>query len=101
MLYNKINFRGYEGYIVESRVKPLERKEGYHYYELRHEDDDWSQPCTIEDFVFVNFWGTICFKESINHLLKPWSESRLSTDLTEEEIDSIWFAVSEHEPVEI
>ena len=99
MILNKINFRGYEGYITESRIKPQDRKEDLFYYELRHEDDDWSEPCTIDDFVWVNFWGTICFKESINHLLTPWSESRLSTNLTEKEIDDIWFAIETQDQV--
>ena len=35
----KINFRGYEGYITDRRVPQNERKEGYFYYDLRHEDD--------------------------------------------------------------
>lgn len=101
MLYTKVNFRGYEGYIIESRIKKEDRKEGYHYYELRHEDDDGFQPCTIEDFVWVNHWGTICFKESINHLLDTWSESRLSTNLTEEEQDQICSAINKQEHIEL
>lgn len=97
-MYNKINFRGYEGYIVDTRVKKENRKESYFYYDLRH-DDDWTDPCTIEDSVFVNHWGTICFKESIDHLLTPWGENRLSTDLTEEEIESIWTAIETQDQV--
>lgn len=92
---NKINFRGYEGYIVDYRVKKDDKLDGFHYYHLRHDDCDYSEPITIEDYVLVNHWGTIWFHESIHHLLTPWGNGRLETDLTEEEKDSIWFAINE------
>ena len=97
---SKINFRGYEGYVIESRIKSDEKRDDLFYYHLRH-DDDWGEPVTLEDYVFVNHWGTMCFKESIDHLLTPWSgaggERRLETELTEEEINAIWSAINEGE----
>lgn len=100
MLYNKINFRGYEGYIVDTRVSPKDRIRGYFYYDLRHEDDG-CDPCTIEDYVMVNHWGTICFKESIAHLLDTWAITRLSTNLTEEEVEDIYNALDPRNQIEL
>lgn len=99
---SKVNFRGYEGYVVESRIRSDEKRDDLFYYHLRH-GDEWGEPVSLEDYVFVNHWGTICFKESIDHLLTPWGnpneegKRRLETDLTEEEIDAIWFAINESE----
>lgn len=96
-----INFRGYEGYVAESRIKKSEEREGLYYYHLRHSDDS-GEPVTLEDAVVVNHWGVMVFKESIDHLLSPWGNPnedgkyRLETDLSEEEIDNIWFAVNEN-----
>lgn len=93
MLLSKINFRGIEGYIKEGDFKEEKRADLF-YYDLRHKSNNWAEPYTIEDFVVVNYWGTICFKQSIRHLLEE-NNNRVGTELTEQEIDSIWFAVNE------
>lgn len=100
MKYNKINFRGHEGYFIDDRISLDEKKDGYCYYSLRHEDDG-CDPCSIEDYVMINHWGTICFKESINHLLEPWATNRLSTNLTEEEVEDIYTAMSSGDMVDL
>lgn len=100
MTLSKITFRGVEGYITDRRIKS-ERRSDLFYYELRHDDEDWSQPCTIEDYVVVNHWGTICFKESIDYLLNEWwSTDRLQTDLTAYEVNDIFLAISAGERIE-
>lgn len=100
MLYSKINFRGNEGFIIDARVPKEERIRGYFYYDIRHEDDG-CDPCTIEDYVMVNHWGTICFKESIAHLLDSWAITRLSTNLTEVEVEDIYTALNSQNKIEI
>lgn len=97
MILNKMNFRGHDCYITDERIKQADRKDNLFYYELRHDDEDWSQPCTIEDFVLVNFWGTICFKSSIDYLLTSWGQGRLETELSEEEVSAIWSALGERD----
>lgn len=38
-----------------------------HYYQCRHTEEDWSQPCTIEDkIVWANFWGTVVTQNPID-----------------------------------
>lgn len=44
--------------ILERRIPREERNKDLQYYEIRHTDDDWGLPATIEDNVIVNFWGT-------------------------------------------
>lgn len=41
------------------RVPPEERKEGIHYYDIRHADDCGFTPAMIENFVFINHMATI------------------------------------------
>ncbi len=47
----------------EERIPPEETPVGYPYiYQLRHDEDNWICPISIERFVFVNFFGTIFAK---------------------------------------
>ena len=92
MILSKINFRGVEGYVIEARHKGEVREDLFHYH-LRHGDD--GEIITIEDCVAINYWGFICFKESIDHLLDKWREDKLGSDLTEEEQSEIWYTVNE------
>lgn len=57
----KIVFRGMDAIVFEELPKtyPL----GYRFYGIRHTDDDWDDPATIEPSVVVNRWGVIGFKE--------------------------------------
>ena len=34
-------------------------------YQLRHDEDDWTIPVTLEKVVFVNFFGTVFLKEPV------------------------------------
>ena len=50
----------------EERVSIETAPMGYPYmYHLRHDDNNWIQPVTIESFVVVNFFGTVFMKESV------------------------------------
>lgn len=57
--WKKVKYSGveclvYEGFPENTNI------EGYpHLYWLRHPDDDWSEPCTIEPYVLVNRWGAL------------------------------------------
>jgi hypothetical protein len=41
------------------RIPKEKRDPNRYYYELRHADNDWSCPITVEKAVLVNFWGTL------------------------------------------
>lgn len=62
----KINFRGQE--IIVFRDKRIQDEEvpiGYKRYSIRHSDDDWGIPRTIEMKVWVNHYGDILAKGDI------------------------------------
>lgn len=49
-----------------SRVSREDIPEGLFLYDIRHSDNDWGQPATLENTVRVNWFGTIITKEPID-----------------------------------
>ena len=50
----------------EERIPQEKAPIGYPYmYHLRHDEDDWTRPISIERFVLVNFFGTMFVKNKI------------------------------------
>lgn len=45
--------------VTESRIPKNKRHPDLYYYGMRHGELDWDTPITIEDFVAVNFYGTL------------------------------------------
>lgn len=62
----KILFRGIECFITDVRIKDSEKIKGFNYYGIRHSDEDWSEPVTIERAVIVNNWGTLATKVDLS-----------------------------------
>lgn len=86
---NKIDFRGHEIYVTYSRIRAHDRVDKLFYYDIKS-DNKWYIPCSIEEYVLVNHWGTIVSKTNLNKLLiHDWMEKKRRTDLTEEEASSI------------
>lgn len=81
-----MNFQGKEVVkVVEAeRISEQEfnqvKANNQHYYALRHGEEDWSIPVTIEHGVLVNYWGYMITKEA---LAFPPSETCI--DLSEAE----------------
>ena len=51
----------------EERIPPEKAPSGYPYmYQIRHDEDDWTRPVTLERLVIVNFFGTAFMKEPID-----------------------------------
>lgn len=49
--------------LTEYRVDHTNDTVGKYLYDIRHSDDDWCEPATIEPHVLVNWFGTlICDK---------------------------------------
>lgn len=44
---------------LDARTPKNERHPDLYYYEMRHGGLDWDTPITIEDFVAVDFYGTL------------------------------------------
>lgn len=52
-------FRGSKVTIVEDRIDTENRDPNLHYYEIRHSDDDWGNPVSIDEAIGVNFFGLL------------------------------------------
>jgi|SRR3989304_6117196 len=50
----------------EERMSPDQAPPSYpHMYQIRHDEDDWTCPISLEQAVFVNFFGTVYMKEPL------------------------------------
>lgn len=69
--------------LEDKRIPKAERDPNKFYYELRHADNDWSVPITVEKNVLVNFWGTL-----ISDKPYPLNDGGFHS-LTEDEVDDL------------
>ena len=94
-LYN-LNFRNEDVYITYNRIFKDERKPHLFYYDVRHNDMDMCEPCSLEESVIVNHWGTMVSNKDLSHLLDETSLNHKSwTEITEEEASDFYTAFSE------
>ena len=56
------------GLVSEYRVNRKEDVEGKYLYDIRHADEDWCDPATLEKSVMVNWFGTLIVDEPIEFL---------------------------------
>ncbi len=50
----------------EERMPPEKAPSGYPYmYHIRHDEENWTRPVTLERLVVVNFFGTAFMKEPV------------------------------------
>jgi hypothetical protein len=52
-------------HVTSSRIRQEQRDMDLFYYNLRHAEEDWSEPVTVEPYVLVNYFGTIVTTEPI------------------------------------
>lgn len=55
----------YPGMITQFRITGDSIPNGHHMYQIRHSDDDDSIPCSLEESVGVNFFGTFISKKEV------------------------------------
>ncbi len=79
----EIQFRGIPAIVVEDPKVAFPK--GYRVYEIRHADEDWDMPVTVENFVCCNRWGRLGVREPMD--LGIPEGGYLS--LTDEEIEEI------------
>jgi hypothetical protein len=63
----KVRVNGIQGFLYyEERIPRELAPAGYHYmYHLRHDEDDGMEPISIENYVLVNFFGTIFLRKPV------------------------------------
>ncbi len=54
-----------KGSLTEYRINREKETEGKFIYDIRHTDEDWCEPATIENQVLVNWFGCLI----VNHPL--------------------------------
>ena len=66
--------------LENTRVPKKDRDQKLYYYAMRHSESDWTRPIGIEEFVLVNFLGTLVTNTPLEleeGLLVPtWKEKR-------------------------
>lgn len=62
-------------YVFEGRIPKEQRHEHLHYYAMRHDDTDWSEPVSIEIGVLANFFGMIVTSSPILSLTPKPTDS--------------------------
>lgn len=63
-------FKNKEIYIIDERIPKTIRRDELYYYNIRHSDDDFSEPSSIEEVeILCNFWGIVVTKEDISDIL--------------------------------
>lgn len=88
MKFGIANIRGIEVYVTDVRVgSNVKKRSDLYHYQIRHSDEDWGDPCTIEPSVLVNHYGDIVSRKSLDHLLDTkakWKQLQLEDSDVEE-----------------
>lgn len=66
--WEKVKVFGKEGLFTTLRVDQTTIPEGWHFYEVRHHDNDWCEPIEVGLMVLVNHFGTLITKEPIDDM---------------------------------
>lgn len=65
VMWEKVEVLGKEGLYSSLRVDKDTIPNGWHFYEVRHDDNDWCEPIEIALGVLVNHFGTLITKEPL------------------------------------
>lgn len=88
MKFGIANIRGIEVYVTDVRVgRNVNKRDDLYHYQIRHSDEDWGDPCTIEPSILVNHYGDIVSKKNLEHLFDTstnWKQIQLEDNDVEE-----------------
>ena len=87
-----VEYKGEYALIYEGRLDKSTVPDGFHAYDIRHADEDWGDPCTIEKSVVVNFFGSII----LNHPLEIPERGYL--DIGETDINWLGYCATISDP---
>lgn len=66
--YEEIEAAGYRAFFTNERIDSYTVPDGWHQYEVRHDDECLGIPVEMSKKVLVNFWGTILTREEIRDI---------------------------------
>lgn len=79
--------------------KGIKVKEGQYYYGIRHSDEDWNEPISVEKTVLVNRYGFIVSQSPLDKITNQgnsyYSLNEEERDIISKRIDKGWFYVNE------
>lgn len=91
------------GILIDERMQCDDVPSDWHVYDIRHADDDWSEPISIEPGVLVNFMGRFLTDQELTFPDTPNNYIEVS-DYSYEDWDSIAYDTLEEagaDPTEI
>lgn len=59
IIYDEVSLLGTPALLTDWRVNRATLPDGFCLYELRHADEDWSDPCQLAKSILVNFYGSV------------------------------------------
>ena len=74
-------------HVTALRIRQEQREIDLFYYDIRHAEEDWSEPVTVEPHVLVNHFGTIVTTKPIS--FEPDDDGNAYLEITNEEKDEI------------
>jgi|GEM_PF-5624645 len=74
-------------HVTSLRIPSDERQEGLFYYDIRHDEEDWCEPVTVEPGVLVNHFGTMVTTKPLTFSTEFGFQS---IEITEEEKEMIY-----------
>ena len=70
--YQEVTILGIPALFTDHRIDRTTVPEGMCRYELRHADEDWSEPITLSRSIVVNYYGTVLTREPLQLPVEGW-----------------------------
>ena len=72
LTYQEVTILGKPALFTECRIDRTTVPESVYRYELRHGDEDWSEPVTLSRSILVNYYGTVLTREPFQLPVEGW-----------------------------
>ena len=73
LAYQEVTILGKPALFTECRIDRATVPEGVYRYEMRHADEDWSEPVTLSRSIVVNYYGTVLTREPFQLPVEGWT----------------------------
>ena len=70
--YQEVTVLGKPALFTECRLDRSTVPEGVYRYEMRHADEDWSEPVTLSRSIVVNYYGSVLTREPFQLPVEGW-----------------------------
>lgn len=63
--YQEVLVNGKFALFTDVRIEKETVPKGLYMYQVRHDEEDWSEPIQVKNYILVNFLGTLITKEPL------------------------------------